>query len=116
MDIRKIILEKHNTGQIYIFPGARDYFDSKIRTEWWCEMSISELLRYYTLHLKNPPTDRCYHHCADPNEGIIYIDDPTDEEMEWLSLEIKLSTAINDFFGGKKDGMVKFVLMEISNG
>ncbi len=112
MDVRKDILEKHSTGQIYISPASIHYADGKIRQQYWCEMSIVELLRYYMLHLNNPPTSRCYDCCADPNEGIIRIDDPTDEEMSWLSTEFRLGSAINNFFGNKEDRTIRFVITE----
>ena len=112
MDVRKKILEKYNTGQRYTFPGAIDYNSGKIPAAYWCEMSIVELLRYYTLHLYGAPTYRCYECCADPTEKVIRINEPADEEMDWLGVEVSLSSAINNFFGGREGGMVKFVLRE----
>ena len=90
MNIRRDILEKYNTGQVYISPAAISYIDDRIRDKYLCRMPMSALIRYYILHLNDAPTDRCYDCVVPSDDVVIRIDNPINEELEWLSMEYTL--------------------------
>jgi len=119
MNIRKKILEIHSTGIIYFYPGAINYAsDNPPSCPYWCELSMGSLIKYYAIHVNNPPTERCYHGCTDTNGGSISIPTPkgekqvrmTEEEIDWMSLEHTLREAINDPLINEENGMVRIVV------
>jgi hypothetical protein len=104
------LCKRYSTGAIYVSPAAIDYFDSKIRTFYYCEAEFGDLLRDYIEHLLFPPTDKCFNF-PKPTDGVIRGGGMTmsDEEIKWASVEYELRSALNNFTGSK----VKFVAKKL---
>ena len=103
------LFDKYSTGYIHASPAAVDYFDSKIRTHYYCEAEFGELLRDYMEHLLFPPSDLCFDFPRSI-DGIIRDGgmEMDDVEKEWLMVEYKLRNAFNNCANAK----IKFVVVK----
>lgn len=108
------LFNKYSMGVTYISPAAMDWFDTKIRTFFYCSGSVKEIMRELMLHLLFPPTERCYKlPKVDAYDGVLRPKgwDMTDEEKEWLFIEHKLKEALQK----QKKGRVQFVVMLVED-
>lgn len=109
MITNKELLDKYNTGRVYISPAAVEYPDGRIRTHYYCSGTAKEVLRDLMSHLLFPPTERCYK-LPKVEYGVLRPGnwEMTDKEMEWLWVEYKLRIALLE---GRSNKKVNFVVM-----
>jgi len=110
----KELLDKYNTGRVYISPATMDWFDTKIRTFYYCLGTVKQIARDLIEHLLFPPTERCYRLPKVDYDGILRPKgwEMTDEEKEWLFIEHKLREALKRH----KNGRVQFICVEVRDG
>ena len=96
---QKELFDKYGTNNVYVSPAAVDYFDSKIRTSYYCEAKANELVKEYANHMLFPPTYRCLDLPRAHDDGVIRDRgfSMTNGEIEWLGVEYKLRCALNNF-------------------
>ena len=104
MTTQKELFDKYGTNSVYISPAAIDYFDSKIRTSYYCEAKFEDLLKDYTDHTLFPPTKQCSYLPRVGDDGIIRNGgfSITNDEIEWLFIEYKLRCALKHFTDSNK--------------
>ena len=113
MITNKELLKKYNTGRVYISPAAMDWFDSKMRTFYYCSGTVEEVSRNLEDHLAFPPTERCYKLPKVDHYGILREGNwaMTSEEKEWLWVEYKLKEALKK----PKNGSVQFICIRVED-
>ena len=99
MTTKKELFDKYGTNSVYISPAAIDYFDSKIRTSYYCEAKFDDLSKDYTDHILFPPTQRCSYLPRVRDDGVIREGgfSINSDEIEWLGMEYKLRYALNHY-------------------